>query len=155
MQAVDLIIFGASGDLSARKLFPALYQLDQAGLLQSDLRIAAIARDAIATETFLSKLRARMSEAMGDGAPDDASWAHYSARFTYINCDFSKVEEYANLRPCQFVLLRHAAEFVCADLRSSQQRQLPNRTHPCRARKTHRRKSRVIATGQCHIGSVL
>ena len=99
MQAVDLIIFGASGDLSARKLFPALYQLDQAGLLQSDLRIAAIARDAIATETFLSKLRARMSEAMGDGAPDDASWAHYSARFTYMNCDFSKVEEYANLRP--------------------------------------------------------
>ena len=45
MQPVDLIIFGASGDLSARKLFPALFQLDRAGLLPSDLRIAAIARD--------------------------------------------------------------------------------------------------------------
>ena len=31
MTAVDLIIFGATGDLSARKLFPALYQLDAAG----------------------------------------------------------------------------------------------------------------------------
>ena len=45
MQPVDLIIFGASGDLSARKLFPALFQLDRAGLLPLDLRIAAIARD--------------------------------------------------------------------------------------------------------------
>ena len=32
MQPVDLIIFGASGDLSARKLFPALFQLDRAQL---------------------------------------------------------------------------------------------------------------------------
>ena len=30
MTGVDLIIFGASGDLSARKLFPALFQLDRA-----------------------------------------------------------------------------------------------------------------------------
>ena len=42
--AVDLIIFGATGDLSARKLFPALYQLDAAELLQEDLRIAAVGR---------------------------------------------------------------------------------------------------------------
>ena len=40
MEPVDLIIFGASGDLSARKLFPALYQLDRAGLLQDDLQRA-------------------------------------------------------------------------------------------------------------------
>ena len=44
MSAVDLIIFGATGDLSARKLFPALFQLDAAGLLQDDLRIAAVGR---------------------------------------------------------------------------------------------------------------
>ena len=44
MAAVDLIIFGASGDLSARKLFPALLQLERLNLLESDLRIAAVAR---------------------------------------------------------------------------------------------------------------
>ena len=44
MAAVDLIIFGASGDLSARKLFPALFQLERLNLLQKDLRIAAVAR---------------------------------------------------------------------------------------------------------------
>ena len=44
MSKIDLIIFGATGDLSARKLFPALFHLDMSGLLTSDLRIAAVAR---------------------------------------------------------------------------------------------------------------
>lgn len=65
MEPVDLIIFGASGDLSARKLFPALFQLDRAGLLQEDLRIAAIARHNISLEEFLQGLRERMNSYMG------------------------------------------------------------------------------------------
>lgn len=98
MEPVDLIIFGASGDLSARKLFPALFQLDQAGLLQEDLRIAAIARDDISLETFLAGLRERMSSYMGKGAPDDQAWAHYCRRFSYGHADFSAVEDYDYLK---------------------------------------------------------
>ena len=41
---IDLVLFGARGDLSRRKLFPALYQLDKADLLSDDTRIAAVAR---------------------------------------------------------------------------------------------------------------
>ena len=97
MQPVDLIIFGASGDLSARKLFPALFHLDQAGLLQEDLRIAAVARQDISREAFLEGLRARMSSYMGDNAPDDEAWRHYSRRIYYGHADFSEVENYSNL----------------------------------------------------------
>ena len=78
MQPVDLIIFGASGDLSARKLFPALFQLDRAGLLPLDLRIAAIARDTIDLDQFLSGLRERMTGYMGDSAPTDKEWEKYA-----------------------------------------------------------------------------
>ncbi|MET1069945.1 MAG: glucose-6-phosphate dehydrogenase, partial [Pseudomonas prosekii] len=38
-------LFGALGDLALRKLFPALYQLDGAGLLHEDSRIIALARE--------------------------------------------------------------------------------------------------------------
>ena len=38
-------LFGALGDLALRKLFPALYQLDGAGLLHEDTRIIALARE--------------------------------------------------------------------------------------------------------------
>ena len=35
-------LFGAYGDLALRKLFPALYQLDRAGLLHADTRVLAL-----------------------------------------------------------------------------------------------------------------
>ncbi|PCM45472.1 glucose-6-phosphate dehydrogenase [Marinobacter sp. ANT_B65] len=40
----DIMLFGALGDLAQRKLFPAFYQLERAGLLASDSRILALAR---------------------------------------------------------------------------------------------------------------
>ena len=52
MSGVDLIIFRATGDLSARKLFPALFQLDAAVLLPDDLRIIAVGRQEQTTEAF-------------------------------------------------------------------------------------------------------
>ena len=42
---IDLVVFGARGDLSKRKLFPALYQLDKSGLLSDSVRIAGVARE--------------------------------------------------------------------------------------------------------------
>ena len=98
MQPVDLIIFGASGDLSARKLFPALYQLDKAQLLPEGLRIAAIARDDTDRDGFLSKLHGRMVANMGDGAPSAEEWQHYSRLFSYIKMDFSQANDYTDLK---------------------------------------------------------
>ncbi len=98
MSSVDLIIFGASGDLSARKLFPALYQLDCSGLLPSDLRIAALARQDIGLDAFLIELRERMTGYMGDVAPNDNEWASFSERFSYIPVNFSEADDFAGLR---------------------------------------------------------
>ena len=98
MTGVDLIIFGASGDLSARKLFPALFQLDRAELLPADLRITAIARDTVDVSVFLEGLRQRMSHYMGSEAPSDEEWAHYCRHFQYVGADFSDGNSYGALR---------------------------------------------------------
>ncbi len=98
MEPVDLIIFGASGDLSARKLFPALFHLDGAGLLPKDLRIAAVARDDISCDAFLAGLRERMGNNMGSAAPSEQQWQAFSKRFTYISACFDKVGDYARLK---------------------------------------------------------
>ncbi len=45
LESCTLALFGALGDLALRKLFPALYQLDRAGLLHDGTRILALARD--------------------------------------------------------------------------------------------------------------
>ena len=71
MAALDLIIFGASGDLSARKLFPALFQLERLNLLGDDLRIAAVARTQQSIDEFSPTLRDKMSSYMGKDSPSD------------------------------------------------------------------------------------
>ncbi|MDB2555059.1 glucose-6-phosphate dehydrogenase, partial [Porticoccaceae bacterium] len=53
---IDLVIFGARGDLSKRKLFPALYQLDKAGLLADSVRIAGVAREDMDSVSFIKQM---------------------------------------------------------------------------------------------------
>ena len=88
MSGVDLIIFGATGDLSARKLFPALFQLDAAGLLPDDLRIIAVARQEQSTEAFYHELLAKMSSAKRQSI-NDTAWQQFARRLTYLSADFS------------------------------------------------------------------
>jgi len=98
MAAVDLIIFGASGDLSARKLFPALFQLERLNLLEDDLRIAAVARTQQSLEDFLPVLKGKMSSYMGNDAPTEDEWASFTQRFSYVSVNFSEPDQYGELR---------------------------------------------------------
>ena len=96
--AVDLIIFGASGDLSARKLFPALLQLERLNLLEADLRIAAVARREQSLDDFLPLLKEKMSSYMASDAPTDSEWQSFTARFSYVTVNFSEPDQYGELR---------------------------------------------------------
>ena len=97
MSGVDLIIFGATGDLSARKLFPALFQLDAAGLLPDDLRIIAVGRQEQTTEAFHNELLARMSSAKRQSISDTA-WQQFAQRLTYMSADFSVTSAFSGLQ---------------------------------------------------------
>ena len=97
MNPVDLIIFGATGDLSARKLFPALFQLDAAGLLPLDLRIAAVARQEQSIDSFQHDLRSKMAGYMRQDI-DEIVWERFAGRFSYLSADFSKPQAFTALR---------------------------------------------------------
>ena len=97
MSAVDLIIFGATGDLSARKLFPALFQLDAAGLLQDDLRIAAVGRQQQTVEAFRDELRLKMSRYMRQEMNAEV-WHRFIERLDYLAADFAEPHAFGGLR---------------------------------------------------------
>ena len=59
-QMVDLVIFGGTGDLSTRKLLPALFQLHRHGLADRLHRIIATGRGQMSTDEF-------RHEAQGNG----------------------------------------------------------------------------------------
>jgi glucose-6-phosphate 1-dehydrogenase len=97
VSGVDLIIFGATGDLSARKLFPALFQLDAAGLLPDDLGIIAVARQEQTTEGFHDELLARMGSARRQSI-NDTAWQQFAQRLTYLSADFSTPSAFKGLQ---------------------------------------------------------
>ena len=59
-------LFGALGDLALRKLFPALYQLDRAGLLHDNTRILALAREPGDALTHLAHIDSQLRQYVGD-----------------------------------------------------------------------------------------
>ena len=93
----DLLIFGAKGDLAARKLFPALYHLESCKLLPKDLRIITLARRPIATEAFLEALQQKIKTFIVEAHWQADTWQTFRERFSYIKLDFSQAEDYASL----------------------------------------------------------
>ena len=61
-KACDLILFGTKGDLARRKLLPALYQLEMAGLLHSDSRITGVARDALTLDGYIEVVETNLQK---------------------------------------------------------------------------------------------
>ncbi len=58
--ACAVVVFGATGDLTKRKLFPALYQLAAEHLIASGFAVLAVGRDASETDqSFREKMRGR------------------------------------------------------------------------------------------------
>ena len=93
-----IVIFGASGDLTARKLIPALYDLDGMGQLPDNLTILGISRSHLSDDEF----RARMRDAVQKHSPgfDSSRFDTFAARLHYHPADAAKPEDYAGIREC-------------------------------------------------------
>jgi len=72
-----LVIFGATGDLAQRMLFPSLYNLDADGLLGDAVRIHGAARSKLTDESF----RERVAQSLADHLPADGIDAAVRERF--------------------------------------------------------------------------
>jgi len=94
--ASEIVIFGALGDLSRRKLLPALYQLDQAGLLNSESRILGVARQDQPVEEFVAFVVTNLTEFIKEGLDKDVL-ARFTARLVYQSLDFKDTASYRNL----------------------------------------------------------
>ncbi len=78
-----LVIFGASGDLTRRKLMPAVYRLHQEGLLPTEWRVVGFARSALDDDAFREQMRGAVEEFGRGSALDEAEWAAFARRLYY------------------------------------------------------------------------
>ena len=93
----DLVLFGVLGDLSRRKLLPALYQLEKAELLDEQTRIIGVARDSYSNEQFALEVKQSISQFVPSSQFNDEVWQRLSARLVYCEIDLTDKAGYQAL----------------------------------------------------------
>ena len=86
VDAFDLVVFGATGDLASRKIFPALYKRLLAGQVPADARVIGLARAAHTPEAFRHQLAASIRAHVGT-AVDEACLARFVSQVDYLQLD--------------------------------------------------------------------
>src|SRR5690349_24615353 len=92
-----LVIFGASGDLTRRKLLPALWSMFQSRVLPEPFAVVGVSRSEMTNEQF----RARMREAISDFArvqpPSTRVWERFAQALFYYTGDPADAAMYGGL----------------------------------------------------------
>jgi glucose-6-phosphate 1-dehydrogenase len=91
-----LVIFGASGDLTRRKLLPAVYNLAEAGHLPERYAIVGVARPRIEADAYRAQMRERVTDAEGEPLDPD-KWARIEERLHYVAGEFHDPRLYDEL----------------------------------------------------------
>ncbi|MDQ3958558.1 MAG: glucose-6-phosphate dehydrogenase [Actinomycetota bacterium] len=91
-----VVIFGASGDLTARKLLPALFNLRREGLVPDNVSVLGTARTAHGDSDFADLMRAAVAE-HSRVEPDQATWAAFAENLFYVPGDLNSDDTYREL----------------------------------------------------------
>ncbi|MDI3340134.1 MAG: glucose-6-phosphate dehydrogenase [Sphaerobacter sp.] len=92
-----VVIFGASGDLTRRKLMPALYNLALEGLLPAGFTVVGFARRAMAPSEFRAQIRDAINQFSRRRPVDPGTWEAFEQGITYVQGTFQDVADYARL----------------------------------------------------------
>ena len=90
-----LVIFGATGDLSFRKLAPALFNLHQRKRLPQPFLVIGCGRSPMTNDDFRERVRAKLSDS---GQSDLSGWSDFAASLFYHQLDYDSAESFRGLR---------------------------------------------------------
>ena len=93
----SIVIFGASGDLTARKLIPAFYHLCKDNLMPPAFRVIGFARREKTDESWRQELRAALNQFSRTKPVDEKVWNEFSANLFYCKGDVTDPAAYAKL----------------------------------------------------------
>src|SRR6266404_7968522 len=88
-----LVIFGAAGDLTKRKLIPSLYHLKKSNLLPDNFAVVGVARAVMNDDEFRKRLGDDLREFAADEV-DMEAWHWLEERLYYLSGDFDDDQTY-------------------------------------------------------------
>lgn len=92
-----IVIFGATGDLTRRKLLPALYRLARQRLLPAEFAVVGTSRHEMSDDEFRRKMREALDE-FADEEIDEAAWNSFSLGLFYLPGEFDDKSLYGTLK---------------------------------------------------------
>src|SRR5262249_9759616 len=92
-----MVIFGAAGDLTKRKLIPALYNLKKSNLLPDEFAVIGLARAELSDEEFRGRLNDEIQQFATEKI-DPETWEWLKQRLYYISGDFDDEQTYTRLK---------------------------------------------------------
>ena len=96
--ACVLVIFGASGDLTKRKLIPALYNLALEKRLPERFAVVGYARSEMTHEAFREKMREDVKEFSRTGLQDEAVWQQFADTLYYVRGGYDDNDGFQTLK---------------------------------------------------------
>lgn len=107
-ETTTIVIFGASGDLTRRKLVPSLYDLFRKGRLAGDWRIVGVARSEFSDDGFREHVESGVKE-FARATYDAAIWRDFAAHISYARGDLTDFEQLQRIdeRLCELESGRH------------------------------------------------
>lgn len=94
----SIVIFGASGDLTSRKLMPALFTLWQDGFLSDKSPIVGVARRDKSNDDFRQEMFEAINEHARNGGISQDEWQRFSQRLYYQRLDLTNTSDYDELK---------------------------------------------------------
>jgi glucose-6-phosphate 1-dehydrogenase len=92
-----VVIFGASGDLTKRKLVPALFRLSLERLIPAEFAIVGLSRSPLSHDEFRDRCRAAILEFSEHRAIDPTLWAGFARGIYYLPGDLNDPQTYRRL----------------------------------------------------------
>ena len=93
-----LVVFGASGDLTSRKLMPAVERLALRRLLPPGFSGVGVARTEMDDDSFREHMREKVEESGGGGEDAKHVWEDFTGGFRYVAGDYGNPETFSRLR---------------------------------------------------------
>jgi len=97
VEPCSIVIFGASGDLTVRKLIPALYNLYKDKQMPADFRVVGFARREKSDDSWRKELREGLDQFTRNKPVDNAVWDEFAKRVSYCMGEFSDPAAYTKL----------------------------------------------------------
>src|ERR1700761_8039000 len=95
-----VVIFGANGDLTKRKLMPALYRLAYEGRLAPGFAVVGLSRTEMSDDQFRDHMRESVEKFLEDSPFDQDLWQSFARGLFYMSGDVNDQQTYQRLADC-------------------------------------------------------